>query len=117
MRRSIEQLNIPTSVEDLKLVEVLKVEFNIEASDINGEIILPEGAEMPSDEEIASAKEALLSKYNSIEYTKKRRVSYPSIAKQLDALYHDIINGNLTADNSTFVAMLQEVKNQYPKPE
>ena len=113
----MEALNLPTSVDDLNLIEVLKEEFDIAANDINGTIQLPEGVDMPSDEEIASAKENLLARYQGNEYAKKRRITYPEIREQLDALYHDIVNGNLNAENSTFVSMVKEVKDEYPKPE
>ena len=112
----MEALNLPTSVNDLTLVEVLKEEFDISANDINGTIQLPEGVDMPSDEEIASAKETLLGKYQGNEYSKKRRITYPEIREQLDALYHDIVNNNLNAENSTFVSMIKAVKDEYPKP-
>lgn len=112
----MEALNLPTSVDDINLLEVLKEEFDISANDINGTIQLPEGVDMPSDEEIAAAKETLLAKYQGNEYSKKRRITYPEIREQLDALYHDIVNGNLNAENSTFVAMIKAVKDEYPKP-
>jgi hypothetical protein len=117
MNKRIQEIPLPTSVDELNIVEVLKEEFNISAIDINGNLQLPDGVEMPSDEEIATAKESLLAKYRGIEYSKKRKVSYPSVKEQLDALYHDIINGNLTAENSTFVSMINAVKEQFPKPE
>jgi hypothetical protein len=117
MNAKIQEIGIPNSVDDLNLVEVLKEEFNILATDINGKIKLPEGAVMPSDEEIAAAKLNLLGKYQSIEYARNRGNSYPALREQLDALYHDIVNGNLTESNSTFVSMIKAVKDQYPKPE
>ena len=112
----MEALNLPTSVDDINLVEVLKEEFDISANDINGTIQLPEGVDMPSDEELAAAKETLLAKYQGNEYSKKRGITYPKIGDQLDALYHDIVNGNLNAENSTFVSMIKAVKDEYPKP-
>lgn len=115
MNKRMEALNLPTSVDDLTLIEVLKEEFDISANDINGTIQLPEGVDMPSDEEIAIAKETLLAKYQGNEYSKKRGITYPEIKEQLDALYHDIVNGNLNAENSTFVSMIKAVKDQYPK--
>lgn len=116
MNKRIQQIPLPTSVDDLNLIEVLKEEFDISAMDINGTIQLPEGVTMPSDDEIATAKINLLSKYTDNEYSRKRKVSYPSVKEQLDALYHDIINGNLNEANSSFVAMIKAVKEQYPKP-
>jgi len=116
MSKRIQQIQLPTSVDDLNLVEVLKEEFNISATDINGTIQLPEGVTMPTDEEIATAKTNLLSKYQGIEYSRKRKVSYPSVKEQLDALYHDIVNGNLNEASSSFVSIIKAVKDEYPKP-
>jgi len=115
INKRMEALNLPTSVDDINLLEVLKEEFDISANDINGTIQLPEGVDMPSDEEIAAAKETLLAKYQGNEYSKKRGITYPEIKQQLDALYHDIVNGNLNAENSTFVSMIKAVKDEYPK--
>jgi hypothetical protein len=109
--------NTPTTVDDLNIVEVLDVEFGIKCALINDELILPEGTAMPTDEEIATAKENLLAKYNTNLYGKYRAVEYPNIKEQLDMLYHDIVSGNLTAENSTFVASIASIKNKYPKSE
>jgi hypothetical protein len=117
MSKKIEAIPHPQSVDDILLVEVLDVEFGIKASDINGEIILPEGAVMPNDEEILAAKQSLLSKYNNNIYAKKRHALYPSLKEQMDALYRDIINDNLNAESSEFVAMIKAVKDSNPKPE
>ena len=71
---------------------------------------------MPTDEEIATAKTNLYNKYQSVDYSRKRKISYPSVKDQLDALYHDIVNGNLNEASSSFVSIIKAVKNEYPKP-
>lgn len=116
MSKRIQQIPLPTSVDDLTLVEVLKEEFDISAMDINGTIQLPDGVTMPTDAEIATAKTNLLGKYQSVEYSRKRKVSYPSVKEQLDALYHDIVDGNLNEASSSFVSIIKAIKDQYPKP-
>ena len=115
MNKRIQQIPLPTSVDDLNLVEVLKEEIDISAMDINGTIQLQEGVTMPTDAEIATAKTNLLNKYVGNEYSRKRKVSYPSIKDQLDALYHDIVNGNLNEASSSFVSIIKAVKDEYPK--
>ena len=40
---------------------------------------------------------------------------YPTYNEQLDMLYHDIKSGNL--ENGTWIAAIDAVKNEYPKPE
>jgi len=115
MNKKLEAIIRPETVDDLELVEVLKEEFDIAANNIGGQIILPEGVDMPSNEEIANAKVNLLNKYNQNMPLKERRAEYPSFREQLDALYHDIVNGNLNAENSTFVSMIKTIKDKYPK--
>ena len=49
-------------------------------------------------------------------YSTKRSGYYPTIAEQLDLLYHDIDSGTLTnKDNGTLYAALKAVKDKYPK--
>lgn len=43
-----------------------------------------------------------------------RAAAYPSIAEQLDLLYHDIKSGAL--DSGNWIAAIEAVKTQYPKP-
>lgn len=44
-------------------------------------------------------------------YKDKRRLEYPSVADQLDMMYHDAINGTTTWTNA-----MTAVKVKYPKP-
>ena len=113
--KRLEAIIRPETVDDLELVEVLKEEFDIAANNISGQIILPEGVDMPSDDEIAAAKVSLLNKYNQNQPLKERKAEYPKIGDQLDALYHDIVNGNLTEETSSFVTLIKEIKERYPK--
>ncbi len=115
MNKRIQQLQLPTSADGLNLIEVLKEEFEISATDINGTIQLPDGITMPTDEEIAIAKTNLYNKYKSVEYSRKRKISYPSLKDQLDALYHDIVNDNLNDTDSSFISIIKAVKDKYPK--
>lgn len=107
----------PVSIDDLDILDVLKEEFNISAANLNGEIVLPEGTEMPSDDDLLLAKQNLLLKYENTAYFRKRKVSYPSLKIQLDALYHDIVNNKLNEAESEFVKIIRAVKEQYPKTE
>lgn len=43
-----------------------------------------------------------------------RATAYPSIAEQLDMLYHDIKAGTL--DSGAWIDAIEAVKTQYPKP-
>jgi len=49
------------------------------------------------------------------EYERLREKSFPHVRDQLDMLYHDIKSGNIK--NGLFVHAIDEVKNQFPKPE
>lgn len=67
---------------------------------INGELVLEE---QPTEEP---------------SYRDQRTNEYPALGEQLDILYHDIADGNfgVKAKRSRFFAIIQDIKNQYPKP-
>ena len=89
----------------------------------------------PTDAEIQSVRQQMANEQNAIEYVKLRTEGqyqpvadnngeivhekvangYPSIAHQLDLLYHDIKAGNLESGN--WIAAIEAVKQQFPKPE
>jgi hypothetical protein len=51
--------------------------------------------------------------YVELNYAQKRAQEYPTIADQLDLLYHDIKAGNL--ENGNWIAAIETVKQQFPK--
>ena len=84
---------------------------------------------------IQAARQQIADEQNAIEYVKLRTEGqyqpvadnngeivhekvangYPSIAHQLDLLYHDIKAGNL--ETGSWIAAIEAVKQQFPKPE
>lgn len=62
----------------------------------------------PTEEELQAEIERLQHQYQLNEYQRLREKEYPSIQDQLDALYHQGYDG--------WKAMVDEVKNKYPKP-
>jgi hypothetical protein len=62
----------------------------------------------PTEEEVQAEIERLQAEYNNNQYQRDRASAYPSIKDQLDTLYHQGYDG--------WKAMIDEVKNQYPKP-
>ena len=62
----------------------------------------------PTEEEINQEIERLQVEYNNNQYQRDRASAYPSIEDQLDTLYHQGYDG--------WKAMVDEVKNKYPKP-
>ena len=88
----------------------------------------------PSLSSIQAARQQMADDQNAIEYVKLRTEGqyqpvadnngeivhekvangYPSIAHQLDLLYHDIKAGNLESGN--WIAAIEAVKQQFPKP-
>jgi len=62
----------------------------------------------PTEEEVQAEIERLKVEYNNNQYQRDRASAYPSIEDQLDTLYHQGYDG--------WKAMIDEVKNQYPKP-
>jgi len=55
-----------------------------------------------------------IAKPDNYAYINKRKEEYPSIEKQLDALWHDINNDKLDK-NGDFYKMLNNVKTMYAK--
>ena len=62
----------------------------------------------PTEEEIQAEVERLQQVYENNQYQRDRASEYPSIEDQLDTLYHQGYDG--------WKAMVDEVKNKYPKP-
>jgi hypothetical protein len=62
----------------------------------------------PTEEELQAEIERLEAEYKNNQYQRDRASAYPSIEDQLDTLYHQGYDG--------WKAMVDEVKNQYPKP-
>jgi hypothetical protein len=62
----------------------------------------------PTEEEVQVEIERLQVEYNNNQYQRDRASAYPSIEDQLDTLYHQGYDG--------WKAIVDEVKNQYPKP-
>lgn len=62
----------------------------------------------PTEEELQAEIERLQVEYKNNQYQRNRAKEYPSIQDQLDTLYHQGYDG--------WKAMIDEVKNKYPKP-
>jgi len=62
----------------------------------------------PTEAEILTEIARLQADYDSKEYQRQRAAAYPSIADQLDLLYH----GGMDA----WKAAIETVKQEYPKP-
>ena len=62
----------------------------------------------PTDEEIAAKKTELETEYNNNAYQRNRAAEYPSIADQLDEIYHNGID--------SWKAVIKTTKDKYPKP-
>jgi uncharacterized small protein (DUF1192 family) len=62
----------------------------------------------PTDAEITAEVARLQAEYKAKEYQRKRAAAYPSIADQLDTIYHEGIDA--------WKAEIAAVKTEYPKP-
>ena len=62
----------------------------------------------PTDSEIAAERTRLDAEYVNNEYQRKRAAEYPSIADQLDDIYHNGIDA--------WKATIKATKDKYPKP-
>ena len=68
------------------------------------EVVLYAGSVNPGDPDPRTDEE------KAVVYRDKRRVAYPSLANQLDMIYHDQVNGTTTWRDA-----IAAVKAQYPK--
>ena len=62
----------------------------------------------PSDDQINTELKRLQAEYNANQYQRDRAVAYPSIADQLDKIYHSGIDA--------WKADIKAVKDKFPKP-
>jgi len=78
----------------------------VTGADSNGTAIF--GDQLFTWAEVSAKKTALQTAYDNNEYQRKRAAEYPSIADQLDDIYHNGIDGWKTTIKAT--------KDKYPKP-
>ena len=62
----------------------------------------------PTDEAIATEQTRLQAEYDAKEYARARALEYPSIADQLDDIFHNGLDA--------WKATIQTTKDKYPKP-
>jgi len=68
---------------------------------------LDEDITKPTDEEINNKIAELTTEYNNKQYQRDRADEYPSIADQLDDIYHNGVDG--------WKATIKSTKDKYPK--
>jgi hypothetical protein len=76
-------------------------------SAVNDEISYMDGQTPPSDAEIDAELKRMQDEYEANEYQRSRASEYPSIADQLDEIYHNGINA--------WKAIIKQTKDKYPK--
>ena len=62
----------------------------------------------PTEQELLTECDRLQAEYDNKEYQRQRAAAYPSIADQLDTIYHEGIDA--------WKAQIAAVKQEYPKP-
>ena len=83
-----------------------QAEFSVDNNDVNKITWFNDTTPIDSEDILAKQQE-LQTAYENNEYQRKRAVEYPSIAEQLDDLYHNGIDGWKTT--------IKEIKDKYPK--
>ena len=73
----------------------------------NGVVTYADKSKAPTDAQIAAKSKELKDAWDAAQYQRDRAVEYPSIADQLDDLYHNGIDGWKTT--------IKAVKDKYPK--
>ena len=72
------------------------------------EFSLPDGVTPPTEKAIQAKLKELQDDYDSKEYQRDREIAYPSIADQLDKIYHSGID--------EWKKDIKAVKDKFPKP-
>ena len=81
-------------------------QFSVNAEDVK-QITWHNGTTPIAEADILAKQKELQTVYDNLEYQRKRVAEYPSIADQLDDLYHNGIDGWKTT--------IKAVKDKYPK--
>ena len=76
-------------------------------SAVNDDITYMDGQKPPSDAEIDAELKRMQDEYDANEYQRSRASEYPSIADQLDEIYHNGID--------SWKAVIKKTKDKYPK--
>jgi hypothetical protein len=82
-------------------------QVSVNAEDLD-QITWHAGTAVISKSDIQAKQAELKADYDAKEYQRKREPEYPSIADQLDDLYHNGIDG--------WKATIKTTKDKYPKP-
>lgn len=82
--------------------------WSLDGDTLDGLVWHDEVQTRPTDEEILAEVETQKNLYKYNEYQRMRGLEYPSIADQLDTLYHQGYDG--------WKASVDVIKNKYPKP-
>ena len=99
-------MNISRGLE--KLGYVNQTDFTV-VNNGSGEVLTwLHSDSQPTMEEIKAQDDARISAYSALEYARKRAAEYPSIADQLDDIYHNGIDA--------WKATIKATKDKYPKP-
>ena len=93
-----------------KLDAILSLEPNAEVTIIEDKIVGWHNEEItqPTDAEITAEQTRLQTEYDNNAYQRNRAAEYPSIADQLDEIYHNGIDA--------WKAIIKTTKDKYPKP-
>ena len=83
-----------------------KAEVTVRAEDVK-QITWHNGTKPISEADIIAKQKELQTAYDNAKYQRDRAEAYPSIADQLDDLYHNGIDG--------WKATIKAVKDKYPK--
>tara|TARA_B100000161_G_C33265111_1_gene287440 strand:- start:62 stop:355 length:294 start_codon:yes stop_codon:yes gene_type:complete len=81
-------------------------QFSVNAEDVK-QITWHNGTTPIAEADILAKQKELQTVYDNLEYQRKRAAEYPSIADQLDDLYHNGIDGWKTT--------IKTIKDKYPK--
>jgi hypothetical protein len=82
--------------------------FTIDGTDYST-LKMADNSKKPSKADVQKEFDILVAEYDSQDYQRQRANEYPSMADQLDTIYHEGIE--------VWKEQIQAIKDKYPKPE
>jgi hypothetical protein len=89
--------------------------WSLDGDQYEGLVWLDQQQSKPTKEELTLEADRLQAEYDAKEYQRIRAIQYPSIANQLDMLWHAMNTGALPKVDSFYDA-IKAVKDANPKP-
>ena len=75
----------------------------------------PNGLPAPTWQEVMNQMENDKKEYDRLQYHRDRLAEYPSVAEQLDMIWHAMNYGSIAGNDSEWFRLINSIKLKYPK--